>query len=91
MPLRSGYRATQQWGSALRSAKAKTFLSSKCQPKVDFFEFLFSGFAQMFRQVVPVRRVKTLTLLQYKVGHVKVIRQGIREKDKASIAVDMCR
>ena len=82
MPLRSGYRATQQWGSALRSANAKTFLSSKCQPKVDFFEFLLSGFAQMFRQVVPVRRVKTLTLLQYKVGNVKAIRQGIQKRTR---------
>ena len=82
MPLRSGSRATQQWGSALRSAQAKTFLSSTREPKVDFFEFLFSGFAQMFRQVVPVRRVKTLTHLQYKVGNVKVIRQGIQKRTR---------
>ena len=82
MPLRSGSRATQQWGSALRSAQAKTFLSSTRQPKVDFFEFLFTGFAQMFRQVAPVRRVKTLTLLQYKVGNVKAIRQGIQKRTR---------
>ena len=82
MPLRSGSRATQQWGSALRSAQAKTFLSSTRQPKVDFFEFLFNGFAQMFRQVVPVRRVKTLTHLQYKVGNVKAIRQGIQKRTR---------
>ena len=62
--------------------KQKTFLSSKCQPKVDFFEFLLSGFAYMFRQVVPVRRVKTLTLLQYKVGNVKAIRQGIQKRTR---------
>ena len=49
---------------------------------MDFFEFLFSGFAQMFRQVVPVRRVKTLTHLQYKVGNVKVIRQGIQKRTR---------
>ena len=77
----SGSRATQQWGSALRSAQAKTFLSSTREPKVDFFEFLFSGFAQMFRQVVPVRRV-TLTHLQYKVGNVQAIRQGIQKRTR---------
>ena len=50
---------------------------------MDFFEFLFSGFAQMFRQGVLVRRVKTLTLLQYKVGDVKVIlRQGIQKRTR---------
>ena len=78
----SGSRATQQWGSALRSAQAKTFLISTRQPKVDFFEFLFTGFAQMFRQVAPVRRVKTLTLLQYKVGNLKAIRQGIQKRTR---------
>ena len=82
MPLRSGSRATQQWGSSLRSAQAKTFLSSTRQPKVDFFEFLFSGFAQMFQRVVPVRRVKTLTLLQHKVGNVKAIRQEIQKRTR---------
>ena len=37
----------------------------------------------MFLQGVPVRRVKpTLTVLQYKVGNVKVIRQGIQKRTR---------
>ena len=36
----------------------------------------------MLRQVVPVRRVKTLTHLQYKIGNVKVIRQGLQKRTR---------
>ena len=65
-------------GISITISLSKNVFKEHTSTQSGLFEFLFSGFAQMFRQVVPVRRV-TLTHLQYKVGNVQAIRQGMQK------------